>query len=90
MANQFPQNTLLKLPTWGQIPKPGCQKNLSSTWMSLGKSQELVPMSLDLAGPAGGLQRTKVEDDCLGPDMLQGKGGQKLNPEALIFHCREL
>lgn len=47
-------------------------------------------MSLDPGGPAGALQHTKVEDDCLGPDVLQGKGGQKLNPESLILHCREL
>lgn len=47
-------------------------------------------MSLDPGGPAGVLQRTKVEDDCLGSDVLQDKRGQKLNPEALIFHCREL
>lgn len=47
-------------------------------------------MSLDPGEPAGGLQPTKAEDDHLGPDVLQGKDGQKLNPEALIFHCREL
>ena len=57
---------------------------------SLGKSWELVSMNLNPGGPAGVLQCTKVEDDCLGPDVLQDKGGEKLSPEALIFHCREL